>query len=155
MEKLKGKKILIISTVLIPILILLFLKPFAFKNKKVEEKTTERPTSVLIPTVDNSVKVSLTSTMEGKEVLLLISNIPPGTNSIDYELSYQTVKQGLQGVIGTINLKNNENEIKKKITLGTCSSGTCVYHEVVGKINLSLKFIGDYGEKIFEKEYSL
>lgn len=155
MEKLKGKKILIISTVLIPILILLFLKPFAFKNKKVEEKTTERPTSVLIPTVDNSVKVSLTSTMEGKEVLLLISNIPPGTNSIDYELSYQTVKQGLQGVIGTINLKNNENEIKKKITLGTCSSGTCVYHEVIGKINLSLKFIGDYGEKIFEKEYSL
>jgi len=57
-------------------------------------------------------------------------------------------------VIGTIAL-NSESEYLKKITLGTCSSGKCVYHEVVGKIKVSLKFTGSYGEKIFEKEYEL
>lgn len=116
--------------------------------------TSQQPTEAVIPTIDSSVKVDLTSSTGGKEVLLEIKNIPSGTQTIDYELSYQTKQQGLQGVIGTITL-NNEPEYQKKITLGTCSSGKCVYHEVVGKIKLSLKFTGSYGEKVFEKEYEI
>jgi hypothetical protein len=112
------------------------------------------PTEAVVPTIDSSVSVDLTSTSGGKEVSLEIKGIPSGTQAIDYELSYQTGQQGLQGVIGTIAL-NSESEYLKKITLGTCSSGKCVYHEVVGKIKVSLKFTGSYGEKIFEKEYEL
>ncbi len=112
------------------------------------------PTEVVIPTIDSSVKVSLTLTPAGHEVELLIKAIPSGTNSIDYELSYQTKDQGLQGVIGTINIAG-DSKFDKKITLGTCSSGKCVYHEVVGSIKLTLKFTGSYGEKIFEKDYSI
>jgi len=112
------------------------------------------PTEAVIPTVDSLVKVDLVSSQPGKEVALSIKNIPMSTQTIDYELSYQTRQQGLQGVIGTITL-TNETEYEKKLTLGTCSSGTCVYHQVVGKIKLTLKFTGGYGEKIFEKEYEL
>lgn len=116
--------------------------------------TNISPTEAVIPTIDSSVSVSLTSTTAGHEVELSIKNIPSGTTTVDYELSYQTKQQGLQGVIGTINI-GGSSDFDKKITLGTCSSGKCVYHEVVGTIKLTLKFSGGYGEKIFEKEYSV
>ncbi len=108
----------------------------------------------VIPTIDSSVLVVLTQITQGKEVLLQIKNVPTGTQTIDYELSYQTKQQGLQGLIGTIQVAG-KNEFEKQLTLGTCSSGTCVYHEVVGSIKLGLKFTGDYGEKVFDKEFSL
>lgn len=128
---------------------------FIFNRKQVNEVAVEdaSPTDQIIPTVDNSVKVSLTSQTGSKELLLKVSNMPRNTQSIDYELSYQTAQQGLQGVIGTV--MNEGDSFEKKLTLGTCSSGTCVYHQVVGKIKLTLKFTGEYGEKIFEKEYEL
>lgn len=112
------------------------------------------PTEEVIPTVDSSVRVELSYSIPGKEALLSISAIPNGTTSMDYELSYLTAKQGLQGVIGTITTDNGSS-YEKKLTLGTCSSGTCVYHDVVGKIRVTIKFNGNYGEKLFEKEYEL
>ena len=124
---------------------------------KVEKPEEEEllPTEVVIPTIDKNVVVDLTSSSLGREVALQIKKIPKGTKSIDYELSYQTRQQGLQGVIGTIQLKTNQSEVNKQLTLGTCSSGTCIYHQVVGKIRLNLRFTGDYGDKVFEKEYEL
>ncbi|MBI3366047.1 hypothetical protein HY041_00260 [Candidatus Roizmanbacteria bacterium] len=119
-----------------------------------KESQSPQPTETVIPTVDSSVKIDLTSSLGGKEVVLEIKNIPSSTQTIDYELSYQTKQQGLQGVIGTITL-NSESGYEKRITLGTCSSGKCVYHDVVGKIKVTLKFTGNYGDKIFEKEYEL
>ena len=113
------------------------------------------PTEVIIQTIDKSVKVSLISSSLGKEVTLQIKGIPSGTETIDYELSYQTAQQGLQGVIGTLQLKPAESEVDKTLTLGTCSSGTCVYHQVTGKIRLNLRFTGEYGDKVFEKEYQI
>jgi hypothetical protein len=137
------------------VLIILVVGVFLFSRKQVNKQTTgdTSPTDQILPTVDSSVTVSLTSQTGNKELLLKVSNLPSGTQSVDYELSYQTAQQGLQGVIGTVT--NEGNSFEKKLTLGTCSSGTCVYHQVVGKIKLTLKFTGDYGEKIFEKEYEL
>jgi hypothetical protein len=43
----------------------------------------------------------------------------------------------------------------RKIVLGTCSSGTCRYHNILGPIKLNLKFTGSYGEKIYEKEFKI
>jgi hypothetical protein len=138
------------------VLVLLVAGVFIFSRKQDNKAivTNASPTDQIIPTIDSSVKVDLTSTTGGKEVILTIKSIPLGTNSIDYELSYQTAQQGLQGVIGTIT-PAGESNYEKKLTLGTCSSGTCVYHQVVGKIKLTLKFNSDSGEKIFEKEYGL
>ncbi|OQY65030.1 hypothetical protein B6D29_04485 [Microgenomates bacterium UTCPR1] len=151
--KSEHKKIVLIGGLVLVLLIVGF---FLFGRNKVshEQVTQTEPTEEVLPTVDSSVKVALVSLSGNHEVSLKVSNLPNGTESIDYELSYQTASQGLQGVLGTV-MTENKSDMEKKLTLGTCSSGTCVYHQVVGKINLTLKFSGRYGEKIFEKEFSL
>lgn len=151
-----NKKNVIAGGVIVGVLVLLAL--FSFLNRKPQvanNSVSITPTQAVIPTVDSSVKVTLESTTQNKETTLAVNGIPKGTTSIEYELSYNTASQGLQGVIGTIELKKGESEVEKELTLGTCSSGTCVYHSVVGAIQVSLKFNGSYGEKIFEKEFEL
>lgn len=152
--KLTQKKFLLILLISVILVILIMILSLSDKKKSSEKQAAISPTEELIPTVDSSVKVELIAQESNQGVLLKVANLPQGTESIDYELSYQTKSQGLQGVIGTIDVLNN-NRFEKKILLGTCSSGTCVYHQVVGKIKLNLKFNGVYGEKIFEKEFEL
>ena len=127
------------------------------RKTKVEKPEGEEllPTEVVIPTIDKSVKVNLISSSPGREVTLQIENIPSGTHTIEYELSYKTKDGALQGVNSTFDVNNGKKDYKKNITLGTCSSGTCIYHQVVGKIRLNLRFTGDYGDKVFEKEYEI
>lgn len=141
------------------ILLIVLIAAFVFLNQTKQSKNLPEKeiinSEMVIPTVDNSVKVDLQPLIGKKEVLLKIDNIPSGTKTTDYELSYQTKEQGLQGIIGTISLEEDEKNYEKKLTLGTCSSGRCIYHNVTGKIKLNLKFSGDYGEKIFEKEYKI
>lgn len=114
---------------------------------------TEEQTDV-VPTVDSSTKVDVTTKPGGKEVEMSVVGLPNGTTSVDYELSYQTVAQGTQGVIGTVN-EFKKDGFTKDITLGTCSSGRCVYHELDGPLNIVVKFYGDYGEKVFENKFEL
>ncbi|KKP68561.1 MAG: hypothetical protein UR68_C0001G0011 [Candidatus Roizmanbacteria bacterium GW2011_GWA2_35_19] len=148
-----DKRILVIGAVL---LVILVITGFMFLRKQPPTDQAEiLPDNVAIPTVDSSVTVDLKSLTSNKEISLEVSSIPAGTESVDYELSYQTVLQGLQGVIGTVTLDEGQSIIEKKLTLGTCSSGTCVYHQVVGKIKLTLKFTGNYGEKLYEKEFTI
>ena len=111
------------------------------------------PTDVVIPTIDSSVKISLTPLTGRKEVLLSIKNMPKNTNSLEYILSYETVEGGLQGVNSMAKITGSDFE--KKITLGTCSSGTCVYHNIKDKIKVELVFKGNNGDKYFTKEYAL
>lgn len=151
----EGKKKMAIiggTVVLLVIGVLVFLQS---KNVKKIPPKAMIPTEELIPTVDSSVQVDLKTKIPGKEVVLTVKNMPKGSESFEYSLSYETKQQGTQGVIGTVVLNASDLSYEKDITLGTCSSGKCVYHEVVGKVMLSLKFAGSYGERIFEKEYSL
>jgi len=146
-----DKRILIIVLVVI-----LVITGLVFLRKQPQNDQVEiLPDSAAIPTVDSSVTVTLKPLSSNKEISLEVSNIPATTESVDYELSYQTAAQGLQGVIGSVSLDKGKSSFEKKLTLGTCSSGTCVYHQVVGKIKLTLKFTGNYGEKLFEKEFTL
>lgn len=170
---LKNKKRVILLGIIIIIgLIILFIK---FSNPKPEQQNPQDeilPKSEIIPTVDASVVVNLTSKNK-REVVLKINKIPSGTTSIEYELSYlaKSPQSGPQsdsalrgmpnaagdlpkGVIGTIEVEN-ENTIERKITLGTCSSGKCVYDQGVEKIKVSLKFSGGYGSRLFEKEFEI
>lgn len=150
----KNKKMVIIATVVIVVLVgaVIFISG---GNKGDTNRNTamEEPTEAPIPTVDSSVGVEVNPINGGKEVDVVVKNAPAGTESIDVELSYNTEDKGLQGAIGTIEVKNNTGS--KKITLGTCSSGTCVYHKVDGEIKVDLKFNGSYGEKIFTKNYKI
>jgi len=151
-----NKRIKII--VLISLILIIALIFFIFRNKKkpVNQKSDQvAPTESIIPTVDSSVIVKLVPVIPGKELKLSIENIPVNTTGIEYSLTYDTKQQNAQGVIGSVSLDSKSNKYEKQITLGTCSSGRCVYHEVSGEVKLSLKFTGDYGDKIFEKDFSI
>jgi len=118
---------------------------------KINEQTA--PLDGAIPTIDSSVKISLTAEAGKKEVLLSIENMPLNTTGLEYILSYETVEGGLQGVNSTAEITGRDFE--KKITLGTCSSGTCVYHNIKDKIKLELIFKGNNEDKYFTKEYAI
>lgn len=151
------QKLLIGGAVLVSVIILVLIVSKLFMKTGGSGTNVISPTEMVeevIPTVDSSVVVKLESATNGREVVLTIDNVPSKTTSIDYELSYQTEKQGLQGVIGTIKAEESKS-YEKKLTLGTCSSGTCVYHQVVGPIKLNLRFTGEYGEQVWEKEVTL
>lgn len=138
------------------VVILVILMSVSRKDKNVQnEQANTQPTEEIIPTVDSSVVVNLTHKGLTKDVTLSIKGVPKETKSVEYSLSYSTASQGIQGVIGTVNFDKGENKYEKDLVLGTCSSGTCIYHEVVSKITVSLKFSGSYGVKVFEKEFSL
>lgn len=153
---LQNKKMMAVVGIVIIIVLIVVGRVLLGGSRVTTEAPTEvLPTEELIPTIDPSVAVDLASKTEGREVTLSVNGIPQGTDSIEYSLSYETIKQGIQGVIGTVSLEGGEKSYSKDITLGTCSSGTCTYHDVSGAITLSLKFTGSYGERLFEKEYNL
>jgi len=127
---------------------------FSQKKPKITEQFQKKEEMTVIPTVDASTVVTLSALQGNKEIVLKSTSLPTGTTSIDYELSYDTKGQGKQGVIGTVSDITGSN-FEKQITLGTCSSGRCVYHEVVGTIQVALKFTGEYGEKVLSKEFNL
>ena len=115
------------------------------------------PEVELIPTVGPEVKVILKADAKKREATIQIAGIPNGTQSVEYELSYNALVEEEsvpKGVIGTIEY-DGEDPITRKITLGTCSSGTCKYDEGVSHIKVTLKFQGDYGSQLFEGEFDI
>jgi len=166
---LKEKKNLLIVFLLV---VFATFSVFVLLNKKSAKKnpsTMVIPTEELIPTVDSSVKVEFKPLKKG-EVVLTVSNEPKDTQQIEFELSYQVVNSDAgegaeerveQGVIGkcyrfgTLWQCGEQSGGGRKIILGTCSSGTCRYHNIIGSIKVVLKFSGSYGEKIFEKEFTI
>lgn len=150
----KNKTAVIIATVVVVVLVgAVMVISGGKKSETAKKNAMEEPTEAPIPTVDSSVVVQVNPINGGKEVDVVVKKAPSGTETIDVELSYNTVDKGLQGAIGTITVEKNEGS--KKITLGTCSSGTCVYHKVDGEVKVDLKFNGSYGEKLFTKSYKL
>lgn len=145
-----NKKLILV--ILLAIFILILFNFFLRENGKeeVNEKITISAPQI-IPTVDASVKISLIPINQKKSVFLSIKNIPSKTKTIEYILSYETKDGGLQGVNSTVAV--NSSDFEKEIVLGTCSSGTCVYHQIKNNLKLEIMFKGDYGEKIFSREY--
>ncbi len=118
-----------------------------------------------IAPVDKSVVVKLEQSTRKGEIEIDISKAPSGTKKVEMELTYNREKRPEDetdsdvipdGVLAGCDFKPGVTSCHKDgITLGTCSSGVCRYHTVVGPIKLSVIFSGSYGERLFEKEYTL
>jgi hypothetical protein len=154
----KKNAALIISLV---ILILVLVGGFLFVKslfKPAPQTTTEEEQVTNLPPVDESVKVNLTKSSDGKSVDLTIAGIPDNTESIEYEMNYTTGAGLPKGAIGKIKSTDisGKVEVAKNILLGTCSTGgKCTYDTGVTKVNLVLKFNITDGAKQFIKEYPL
>lgn len=149
--KLSKKTMMILGGVLLVLFIFLGYRFLIGRKATVSNNEQTAPLDGVVPTIDSSVKISLTALPGKKEVLLSVKNIPLNTTGLEYILSYETVEGGLQGVNSTAEITGRDFE--KKITLGTCSSGTCVYHNIKDKVKIELIFKGDSGDKYFTKEY--
>jgi hypothetical protein len=147
------KTMMIIGGVLLVLFVFFGYKFLSGRKAVVNNNEQTAPLDGVVPTVDSSVKINLTAEAGKKEVLLSIKNMPLNTTGLEYILSYETVEGGLQGINSTAEI--TKRDFEKKITLGTCSSGTCVYHNVKGKIKMELIFKGNNGDKYFTKEYEL
>jgi len=120
-------------------------------------KDSTLPGVEVVPTVDASVKVDLTTDKLKQNATLTVDNYPTGTKSIEYELSYDALVEGEyvpKGVIGDADVTKG-TMIEKKITLGTCSSGTCKYDQGVKSIHALVRFTGSYGAQLFEGDFDL
>ena len=155
----KDRRVLVVFTIVVLVFLFLIFLIFLHRSSRNKDKISEHRTvgekEELIPTVSEDVKVSLRKGREKGMVILTVESVPGGTKKIEYELTYETATKGLQGVIGSIQVNGGKDRYERKIFLGTKSSGSSVYHKVVGGIKLTLKFIGSYGEKIFEKDFEI
>jgi len=132
------------------------------KTQGTENVLENEPT---IAPVDSSVIVNLDEAGKKGEVVITVKNAPEGTKKAEMELTYNREKRPEDetdsdvipdGVLAGCEFKSGKRScVKTGITLGTCSSGVCRYHKVVGTIKLSVIFSGSYGERSFEKEYKL
>ncbi len=155
MKNFDQKKLLIVAGVIVVVLLLGGVFLANRKSSNSNQSTSSIKNEAVIPTVDSSVQVSLTAQKGNKEVKLSVTGIPNGTQSLEYELSYETSNRGTQGIITQPIDINGQSSWDKVLTLGTCSSGTCVYDLVTSPISISLKFTGSYGQRVFEKQFPL
>ncbi len=148
------KFFLLIGGVFIFLTLLLVVVVLKFRQGGADEKKakvrSEKSSGVKLPD-DLEVDVA---PLPGNKIQLMIKNIPSGTQMIEYELTYETEDKGLQGVIGTLDDFSGK-EYEKEIFLGTCSGGNCVEHKVASPISLLLRFSGEYGEGVLEKEFEV
>ncbi len=148
---------IIIAVVVIVLLLLGGLFFLSNKNGKNQSSQTQQNSDVL-PTVDSSVKVDIKGVESNHKIEMTIAGVPKGTQSIDYEITYETVDGGLPGISSTVEVQDGADKVvvpADKLELGTCSSGTCVHPKITGKIHVNLKFNGTYGSKIYSNDFNL
>lgn len=134
------------------------------KNQSGNESVLENEPTIAM--VDSSVIVTVKPSTKKGEVEIEIKNAPAGTKQADIEMSYNRKPQATDdiegaesipdGILSTCEFAGNSRNCKKDgITLGTCSSGVCRYHQLAGPASVTIRFSGTYGEKLFEKQYEL
>lgn len=150
----KKLPIILVACSLIFLLIFVFFLRSRKKEPAKEIKKEEKQAVRLIEVLPESERpvVSLTSRPDGRELTLEIENIK-NIKTIEYELVYLT--EGVQrGVIGSIDLKEGEGSITRKLLLGTCSRGVCRYDKNVTGGTLTITFRGPKTYK-FIKDFKL
>lgn len=161
----KQKKIIIgVVCALIVVFGVWFASNTANKHKEQSTENVLENEPTIAP-VDSSVIVNLEEAGKKGEVEISVKNAPEGTKKAEMELTYNRAARAeddtdsdvtTDGVLTGCDFKSGQRScVKTGITLGTCSSGVCRYHSVVGSIKLSIIFTGSYGDRSFEKEYKL
>lgn len=116
---------------------------------------TPTPTLTLTPTPTPEPKIpSVTIAKTGNDITFLVSHVET-FKTLKYELTY-THDDKLEGIMSpTVDLTGEQEYKKENLYLGTCSSGgTCIPHEKVSAINLTVTLV-DSAEKEFVLTASL
>jgi hypothetical protein len=147
------KKWLILLVVALGLLIIGGVLLFSGKKAKNTALLTPTPAPAIteIP-LEERPYVRLIPRTDGKELTLEISRLK-GIQAVEYELTYLSDDLS-RGVIGSIDLKSEE-EISRKLTLGSCSRNVCKYDENVTEGSLLLRFRGEKGVSRYTSDFRL
>ncbi|MFS8158738.1 MAG: hypothetical protein ACMG6E_00735 [Candidatus Roizmanbacteria bacterium] len=151
----KNKNLILLGGVLLIVVIGGFLAMSFNKSSNSKKADTENvlPENENFPPIESSVKVEAVSDKLKQNITITASNLPTDVKTIDYEVTY-TGKDSIQkGAIGILDIKGTT--ASSKVTLGTCSSGTCVYDNGGDSVKVNLKFTGSKGTRVFEKEFKI
>lgn len=149
----KNKTALYVS---IGVLVIVLLGGFLVVKglKKEAPPPPQEVEQVELSPADPSIVVDLKPKAAGTAVVLSISSIPSGTESVEYELSYLNEAGLPKGALGKIELEG-KTEVEREILLGTCSRNVCTYDKGVTSVKLVLRFNHPDGASQFSKEYPL
>lgn len=126
-----------------------------FMGKRTDQTPVEEEEEITsLPPVDASVEVNLVSKADKRNVILTVTNIPSGTSSIEYELTYNTGAGLPKGSLGKIETAG-KSSLEREILLGTCSKNTCSYDTGVTQVSLVLKFNSADGASQYTNEFPL
>lgn len=126
-----------------------------FRSSKESEIPVIPTPTASLPTISESVRVSLTAKNNNRAVELNIKGLNGDVVSVEYELTYMTGAGLPRGVLGKITASGESEITRDDIVLGTCSSGKCVYDQGVTAVNLALKINSSTGSSVFQKSYTL
>ena len=116
---------------------------FMMNSKKVREGkgpeiTAEEQAIQMKP---EEIGLELTPNTAVTEVAMKINDVSKFTH-FDYEMSYDAIVGEAavpRGAIGSGDVNPGETSVVRKITIGTCSSGTCKYDKGVKKISFIIR----------------
>ncbi len=148
------KIILAVGIIILLLIIIVILWNLKSEKKSLTSDLTPTP-SISLPTISDKISVELIPLSGNQSVTLKIKGLDSDIESIEYDMNYITGNGLSRGVLGKIKLSGEKEITRGNITLGTCSSGHCVYDIGVTSINLSLRFNSTSGSQIFQKTYNL
>ena len=141
MNKLLKNKVAVASVIAVVILAAVFFVVRGMQKTKSVPIASTSPEEQAITMKPQDIGLSLIPSSNNTEVEMKISDVSK-FNSFDYEMNYTAIVNGQsvpRGVIGSGNIKSGETSVDRKITIGTCSSGTCKYDKGVSKITFIIR----------------
>lgn len=152
---LKNKKYLPLLFVVLALGILTSIVLFVRSRNRVAPQTGETTTLQEV-SLEKRPIASLTPSLDGHWLKLIIEKLEIKAESMDYELLYDLPDGRTQGVPGTIALKGEE-KIERDLLLGSESSGKFRYDEGVKEGQLTLRFRDGKGKLVakFTTKFSL
>ncbi len=119
-----------------------------YKGNKAEAPVEEEEEEIAVVKADESIVADITwSKTKDNTVVLSISGLKNGYQTVTYEVSYET--QGVvQGVTSRpLDVTGKDEFTRDDIYLGTCSKNVCKPHTGVKKVSLVLEFKDVSGKK--------
>src|SRR5690349_20702102 len=132
---------------------------FMQNKNSTKSPTTEQSTEEQgIEMKPEDIGLELIPNANNTEVTMKISDTSK-FDSFEYEMNYDAVVDGEtvpRGAIGSGDVNPGETSIERKITIGTCSSGTCKYDKGVTKVSFVIKLnLKDGKAGIVKKDLNL
>jgi len=129
--------IVILVVVFAIAIIITFLLIGKNRSKPQSEKPQTVEEAIITPTIEDLSYFSLVPRRDGNAFNLIVKRIPNDA-SIDYEITYTTLENLSQGIVGEA--KAGQNEYQYEHLFGTCSKNVCKYDKGVEFGQLTAQF---------------